>query len=261
MLFWKYIYIKRKQIFSAFLLPYLVIPSLLNPLGSKQRHQRSAARPADALLLICVCSLSHSLVCPKCIGAVRPLPAPAWTCRLGTCSTWAPELKTRVLPGAGDSSAAQGLLPALFSFPGAQKIMCICTPKFSPPSSQPPRWPEHPIRNGERPAASQSDSSHQEEDIKTKRGLCWRGNSNSCWCGKIWRGLADKIKTQSGLMSTSIFPFCQNIDTSPAALAAQGSLTQSIFRRKPANNWTTSIFFSLSFVLFLLGIVLKIFLN
>lgn len=86
--------------------------------------------------------------------------------------------------------------------------------------------------------------------LRQREACVGGGNSNSCWCCKIRRALADKVKTQSGLMSTGVHPCCQNRDTSPAALAAQGSLTQSIFRRKPANNGTSILILCFIFVMY-----------
>jgi len=178
MLFWKYIYIERRQALSAILLPRLVIPSLLNPLGKQTEVSGvTAARPAEASVLSCVCSLSHGLVWLRCDGAVETSPCscpdlPPWN----MCYVSSQAVNKWCLPGAGDSSVAQCLRLFLFNFLG-HGSPCVHVFINSP-------LPVHnlwgglstPVFAGERLATSQGDSSHQEEDTETMRLLHWRGN-------------------------------------------------------------------------------------
>lgn len=174
MLFWNYIYIKRRQTLSVILLLCLVIPSLLNPLGKQTEVSGiTAARPDGAAALSCVCSLSHGLVWLGCDGAVETSPCscpdlPPWNMRYVSSRP--------VNKWSGDSSAAQCLLLSFFNFLGHG------SPHVHAFINSP--LPVHNLRGGlsapvftwERLATSRGDSSHQEEAIEPTRALHWRGN-------------------------------------------------------------------------------------
>lgn len=177
MLFWKYIYIKRRQTLSTILLPHLVISSLVNPLG-KQREVSgiTAAGPAEAAVLSCLLTESR-LGWLGCHGAVEASPCscpdlPPWNMlyvRSRAVNKWC-------LPGAGDSRAAQCLLLSFLNFLG-HGSPCVHVFINSPlPVHNPWGGLSFPLFTRERLANSWGDSSRQEEDFETTRVLHWKGN-------------------------------------------------------------------------------------
>lgn len=129
----------------------------------------------------------------------------------------------------------------LFSFPGARKPMCAWVHKFSPPSSQPLRCPEHPCIH-------QREVGNFVEWFITSRGRYWDNESYIKEGTRIVvdatkRTLAGKANFQWGLTRAEVLAYCQNRETIPVALAAQMALTQKLSSTKLAGNRNSTIFF------------------